>query len=378
MALKWDGNPGAINGATPFGFYDAETTYQTDGPKVATWCANRLGYPIQDVELISGSFYSVFEESVTEYSSQVNQFNIRENMLALSGAETGSNFTHREISPSLGGMITTAENYGTEAGSGGNVDWKKGSIDVVSGSQDYDLDALWANVSESSADIEIKRIHHEAPPAIVKYFDPFVGSTFANQGMLDMFGWGNYSPGVQFIMSPLYADILRLQAIEFNDQIRKSGYSFELINNKLKIFPMPSADIKLWFEYVVTKDRSNPLKTAAGRASDYSNVPYANMKYTDINDVGKQWIKKYTLALSKELLGSIRSKYANIPIPGAEIALNGADLKQEAQTEKDALVEQLRENLLAAARRAQLEKDKEESENLMETLKRVPLKIYIG
>ena len=156
MALKWDGNPGAINGATPFGFYDAETSYQTDGPKVATWCANRLGYPIQDVELISGSFYSVFEESITEYSSQVNQFNIRENMLALSGAETGSDFTHREVSPSLGGMITTAENYGTEAGSGGNVDLKKGSIDVVSGSQDYDLDALWANVSESSADIEIK------------------------------------------------------------------------------------------------------------------------------------------------------------------------------------------------------------------------------
>jgi C4-type Zn-finger protein len=102
------------------------------------------------------------------------------------------------------------------------------------------------------------------------------------------------------------------------------------------------------------------------------------MKYTNINDVGKQWIKKYTLALSKELLGAIRSKYASIPIPGSEIALNGADLKQEAQTEKDALIEQLRENLLAAARRAQLEKDKEESENLMETLKRVPLKIYIG
>ncbi len=275
-------------------------------------------------------------------------------------------------------MITTAENYGTEAGSGGNVDWKKGSIDVVSGSQDYDLDALWASVSESSTDIEIKRIHHEAPPAIVKYFDPFVGSAFANQGMLDQFGWGNYSPGVQFVMSPLYADLLRLQAIEFNDQIRKSGYSFELINNKLKIFPIPTSDIKLWFEYIVTKDRSNPLKTSAGRASDYSNVPYANMKYTDINDVGKQWIKKYTLALSKDLLGSIRSKYASIPIPGTAIELNGADLKQEAQTEKDGLIEQLRENLLAAARRAQLEKDKEESENLMETLKRVPLKIYIG
>ena len=193
-----------------------------------------------------------------------------------------------------------------------------------------------------------------------------------------MFGWGNYSPGVQFVMSPMYADLLRLQAIEFNDQIRKSGYSFELINNKLKIFPIPTNAVKLWFEYVVKKDRSNPLKTPAGRASDYSNAPYTNMKYTDINDVGKQWIRKYTLALSKELLGSIRSKYASIPIPGSEIALNGGDLKQEAQTEKDTLVEQLRENLLAAARRAQLEKDKEESENLMETLKRVPLKVYIG
>ena len=151
-----------------------------------------------------------------------------------------------------------------------------------------------------------------------------------------------------------------------------------MINNKLKIFPIPSADITLWFEYIVKKDRSNPLKTAAGRASDYSNVPYANMKYTDINDVGKQWIRKYTLALSKELLGSIRSKYASIPIPGTSIELNGADLKQEAQTEKDALIEQLRENLQAAARRAQLEKDKEESENLQETLRRVPLNIYIG
>ena len=340
MALKWTGSPGTINGATPFGFYDAETSYQTDGPKVATWCANRLGYPVQDVELISGSFYACFEESVTEYSSQVNQFNIRENMLSLSGAETGSSFTHREVSPSLGGMITTAENYGTEAGSGGNVDWKKGSIDIVSGSQEYDLDALWANVSESNADIEVKRIHHEAAPAIVKYFDPFVGSSFANQGLLDMFGWGNYSPGVQFVMSPMYADLLRLQAIEFNDQIRKSGYSFELINNKLKIFPIPTNAVKLWFEYVVKKDRSNPLKTPAGRASDYSNAPYTNMKYTDINDVGKQWIRKYTLALSKELLGSIRSKYASIPIPGSEIALNGGDLKQEAQTEKDTLVEQ--------------------------------------
>ena len=143
---------------------------------------------------------------------------------------------------------------------------------------------------------------------------------------------------------------LRVQAIELNDSIRKSAYSFyTLVNNKLRIFPDPTEDSTMYFDYVNTSDRDNPLITeysgSADVVSDFSNVPYDNMQYQYINDVGKQWIRKYGFALSKELLGMIRSKYGTIPIPNAETTLDGDTLRSEAAAEKDLLVTQLREML---------------------------------
>ena len=129
--------------------------------------------------------------------------------------------------------------------------------------------------------------------------------------MVEGFGFGNNSPAVSFTLMPLYEDLLRVQAIELNDSIRKSAYSFTLVNNKLRIFPDPEEDSRMYFDYVVTNDRDNPLQADYGATtnviSDFSNVPYDNMEFKFINDVGKQWIKKYGLALCKELLGMIRS-----------------------------------------------------------------------
>ena len=200
--------------------------------------------------------------------------------------------------------------------------------------------------------------------------------------MMDGFGWGNLSPAVQFMMMPVYADLLRIQAIEFNDQVRKSAYTFELRNNKIRIFPNPTSTYKLWFEYILKSDRDNPLQTrygeGVGTVSDFSNVPYTNMQYQYINDVGKQWIRKYGLALSKELLGMIRSKYGSIPVPNAETTLDGDTLRGEATTEKEILITELRENLEAASRKMMLEADSEESTRLQEKLQKVPLPIYIG
>ena len=200
--------------------------------------------------------------------------------------------------------------------------------------------------------------------------------------MLDGFGWGNMTPAVQFMMMPIYADMLRMQAIEFNDQVRKSTHTFELRNNKIRIFPNPTTTYNLWFEYILKEDRDNPLQTAHGETSnvvsDYSNVPYDNMEYKFINDVGLQWIRKYGLALSKELLGMIRSKYGSIPVPNAETTLDGDTLRNEAATEKELLVTQLRENLEASSRKMMLEADSEESTRLQEKLNKVPLPIYIG
>ena len=388
MEAIWAGSSSFSVGNTPYGFYDSDTAFSGSGnhsvDKFSDWAAKRLGYPIVEIELQDVQFYACYEEAITEYSAQVNQFNIRDNMLALQGQETGSgdtktDLTHRKLTPTIGRNIQLAEQYGSEAGVGGTVDYKSGSIEITSGSQVYDLDALWAQVSESGNAIEVRKIFYEASPAVTRYFDPYAGVGDGSYNMLDSFGWGNYSPGIQFMMMPIYADILKVQAIEFNDQIRKSAYSFELRNNKLRIFPNPTNNYTLHFDYIVKKDRNNTLQgTSDGVITDFSNAPFNNMTFSNINEVGKQWIKKYGLALCKELLGTIRSKYASLPIPNAETTLDGDTLRTEASTEKEVLVTQLREMLEQMSRKALLEADKDEAEFLQEKLAKVPYLIYIG
>jgi len=387
MEIVWAGSSSFSSGDTPYGFYDTDAQFGTGShsvDKFADWSAKRLGYPIVAVELQKEQFYACYEEAITEYSAQVNQFNIKDNMLALQGQETGSgdtktNLTHRKLTPTIGRNIQLAEQYGSEAGVGGTVDFKTGSIEISSGSQVYDLDVLYADVKEGGDDIEIRKIHYEGTPAITRYFDPYAGTGDGSYNMLDSFGWGNYSPGVSFMMMPMYADLLKVQAIEFNDQIRKSAYSFELRNNKLRIFPNPTSTYTLHFDYIVKKDRNNTLQgTSNGVITDFSNAPFNNMAFANINEVGKQWIKKYGLALCKELLGTIRSKYASLPIPGAETTLDGDTLRTEAQTEKETLVTQLREMLEQMSRKALLEADKDEAEFLNEKLNKVPIPIFIG
>jgi len=382
MESIWPGSGSAVSGNTPFGFYDTDTTFQSEAPKFANWAAKRMGYPIMEIEMQDVQFYACLEESISEYSSQVNQFNIRENLLSLRGQATGSSVTHKNVTPNLAGNIRIAEQYGTEAGVGGTVDFKSGSIQVSSGSQVYDLNALWADVSESGQAIEIRKVYYEASPAVHRYFDPYAGTGAGSYNMLDGFGWGGMTPAVQFMMMPIYADLLRIQAIEFNDQVRKSAHTFELRNNKIRIFPNPTTTYKLWFEYILKSDRDTPLQTRHGETSnvvsDYSNVPYDNMQYQYINDVGKQWIRQYGLALSKELLGMVRSKYGSIPIPNAETSLDGETLRSEAATEKEALITQLRETLEASSRKMMMEADTEESQHLQDKLGKIPLPIYIA
>jgi hypothetical protein len=392
----WNGSSTFVSGETPFGFYDADTDFSQSIDKFADWSARRLGYPLIDIELQSGSFYACFEEAVTEYSAQINQFNIKDNLLHLQGqrAISGSSnsgsvsltgqsgsVTHKRLTPTLGRNIFLAEQYGTEAGVGGFVNYKTGSIQVTADSQVYDLNAF-AEASASGNAIEIRRVFHESSPAIARYFDPYAGTGQGTINMLSSFGWGAMSPATTFLMMPIYADILRIQAIEFNDIIRKSGYSFELRNNQIRIFPNPTTTFNVWFEYIVRSERDNPLITeysgSADVVSDFSNAPYANMEYNKINDVGKQWIRKYGLALCKELLGMIRSKYGSVPIPNAEVTLDGETLRGEASAEKEALITELREILELSSRRSLLEADQEEAEHLQQKLNKVPLPIWIG
>lgn len=381
MEAIWPGSGSAVSGNTPFGFYDNDATFQSEAPKFANWCAKRFGYPIMEVELQDKQFYACLEESVSEYSSQVNQVNIRDNLLHLTGQPTSSNFTHKHIVPTLGNQIRIAERYGTEAGVGGTVSWQTGSIAIKDGTQTYDINRIFTDTTGSGA-IEIKRIFYEASPAIARYFDPYAGTGGGSINLLEQFGWGDYSPAVTFLMMPIYEDLMRVQAIEFNDQIRKSAYTFEMTNNQIRIFPIPTSDFTLRFQYISKSDRDNPLHAeysgSVNVVSDFSNVQFNNMEYKFINDPGRQWIRKYGMSLSKELLGMIRSKYGSIPIPGAETTLDGETLRSEASTEKDTLISQLRETLETVSRRALLEADRDEADFLQEKLRKVPDPIYIG
>ena len=366
--------------------------FKTEAPNAARWAATRLGYPIVDIEMIDVNFYACFEEAVNEYGAQVNQFNIRNNIGVLQGTSANINLTQTNVAGSgLPQLIKLASGYGTEFGVGGNVDWKKGYVDVQQGQQSYDLQDLWGDVSESFDRIEIRRIFHNMPPASARIYDPFSMTGMSYSNVLNEMGFAGYSPATQFLMTPIFEDLLRMQAIEFNDLVRKSGYSFELVNNKVKIFPIPTYNYKMYFEYLLVKDRdsqgiynSGSFYNASGSyvssntIGDYSNVPYNNIPYSGINSVGKQWIRKYFLALCKELLGSIRQKYSTIPIPGAEVTLDGGELRQEASAEKTDLITQLRENLEATGRKAQMEMREAESQQLQSTLQKVPLGIYIG
>jgi len=377
MSASYYKVPSTGSRPTPFGFYDLDTSFAADADSVANWCANKLGYPIMSVEMQDINFYACFEEAVTEFGHYINMYNAKDYMMALQGASTGSNLSNRLISTNLGRTVDLAKNYGTEAGSGGNVTWKTGSIMLQPDVQAYDLDLLWANAKEPGKHIEVKRIYHDFTPAIARYFDPYVGTGAGTQQMLDSFGWGSMSPAVSFLVMPLYADLLRIQAIEMNDQIRKSAYTFELKNNQLKIFPIPAAEITLNFDYITTEDRSNPLKTPAGVISDLSNLPYSKPVYKSLSEIGKVWIYKFTLALATQLQGVIRSKYSTVPIPGADVTLNGADLITQGREDKAALITELKESLEAMTRKGQMEQEQAIATAMNYQLSKVPLLIYI-
>ena len=377
----WPGSSSFDANLTPFSFYDGDTNFQTDAVEVADWCAKRLGYPLVDIELQAANFFTAFEEAVNEYGTQLYNFQIINNFQTLEGNSTGSNFNNQLITPNLGGVVNISEQYGNETdGAGGDYELQSGSVDVQIGQQKYDLLTSGLSSISGSEAVYIKRIYHYAPSAINRYFDPYAGTGTGIQSLMQSFGFGNFSPGVNFMLMPIYFDALKLQAIELNDTIRKSGYHFNIDNNRyLKLFPIPKVNTTLHFEFVLKSVANAPVKNdATNLITDISNVPYINPTYAFINEPGRQWIRKYVLALSKEMLGSVRGKYQSLPIPGETTTLDYARLLAEAQAEKLKLIEELQKLLDETTRLKQLERKNQEAQQTQETFYKVPYHIYIG
>jgi len=377
----WPGSSSFQPGETPFGFYDYDPQFQTDADKFAKFASQRLGYPLVEVELQDINFYTAFEEAITTYGNELYAYQVAENLLTFQGNSTTIAPGNNElVQENLSNVILLSNQYGTEAGVGGTVSWRTGSIALTAGKQNYDMNQ-WALDNDIQGRIEIKRVFYEAPPAITRYFDPYAGTGTGMMQMMDSFGWGSYSPAINFMLMPISYDIQKIQAIEFNDQIRKSQYSFELVNNQLRLFPIPISHYhELRFEYILNSDRNNPYVPKNGQniITNASNVPFNNPTYNTINSIGRQWIFELALAIVKEILGYVRGKYSSIPIPGAEVTLNQSDLITSATADKTALIERLRAYFDTTSRKTLLENKASEAESQRNILADVPMVIFVG
>ena len=390
----YDGNPGNPYGNTPFAFFDTEAAFQADAPKVANFVAQRLGYPILDVELKDANIYTCFEKAIVEYGNQVNQFRAIDHQMALLGRDATDTITGKLVTgTALPTVVRLASDYATEVAAGGEVELKKGFVSCSRSSSTYDLKELWADVYETGSAIEIRKVYHDLPPASIRFYSPFHGVWNSGQvprdlldvseGLTGAFGGtggvGGYL-STSFIMFPAYEDLLRIQAIEINDKIRRSNYSFTISNNIIRFTPRFYIDTVVWFDYYVVSDKFNRIispESGSSLVTDFSNLPFDNITYTSINSVGRVWIYKYTLALAKEMLGRVRSKYEHIPIPDSEIKLDGDLLLSEAKDERIALIEELRETLQETSKQGQMKREAEIYEYQHKILAGAPLKIYI-
>ena len=386
--------PADIVGQTPYGTYDNDIAYQSESFQACKFVARRLGHPVMQLEFNTGSLYATFEEAVSEYSQQINHYNIKNWMWESFGSDdkvSGSGYANdgtgssmgtgsiEAVNPHMGSTFMLSDQYGEAVNVGGGLTLYSGSVDITSGSQIYDLENQ-ASLEKSGRRLEIQRVFNYGPAAITRFYDPFAGS-FEQRQMLDAFGMGNVAPAVSFILRPVSYDIARAQAIETNDKVRKSNYSFELTNNKLRIFPIPTEDSgsKIYFQYYLRDDAESTTRSyTSNKVSDPSNIPYKFITYREINSTGRQWIRKFALALSKELLGIIRSKYASMPLPNGEVTMDGEGLKAEGTEEKANLLEELKEFLDSVTLREKAAAEQEVADANQAVLNKAPLQIYIG
>ena len=391
VSASYYNTPSTGSSPTPFGFYDNDTQFQGDANKVANFCARRLGYPIENVELQDLNFWAAFEEAVTVYGNELYAYQVRENMLNIEGLPiTTPTLINTQITPNMGNVIRISEQYGTEAGTGGNVNWYSGSVVLTGSVQDYDLD-VWAQQNGiSGSDLEIKRVFYQGVPASATYY--YGGGIGLGAGWGSFFGAlggvaGAAGYGNNFLVTPLSYNVAAIQEMELANDILLSAYSFEIINNKLRIYPIPTeadSGTNYWFDYLLKSERlsdslvSGSGVSGSGLITNVSNAPYTNPVYAQINSIGRAWIFEYTLALTKEILGYVRNKYSAIPIPGAEVTLNGDTLTSSAATDKEALIVRLREYFDQTSRQAMLERRALEADFAKQDLNNTPMTIYIG
>ena len=366
---------------TPFGIFDGDDIFPGDADKMVIFVKRKLGDDILSVELTKKQIFANFEEASLEYSSILNQYQAKSQLVNYLGFPTGSIMSgseERYPRDNLEYLARFAEPYAMEAGIGGSYNTMSGSIQLESGQQDYDLytdlksSAGSALFDNTRGKIKVVEVFHYNPQAAYRFFDTTSAINYLN----NEFSFESFTPETIFYVLPVFEDILRAGQLDLSNRVRRSNYSYEISGTKIRIFPTPTSGTKnLWIKIRQYPDPNSPSyrdETNYG-VSNMGNLPFGNIEYKKVNSIGKQWIRQYCVAISTEQLGYIRSKFGNIPVPGAEVTLNGSDLITNGRADRDALKEKLKEMLETMTYDKLIEMQSTRAENMNKQLRYVPV-----
>ena len=373
---------------TPFGFFDSDSTFQSEADSMVLFVKRKLGDDVLSVELTKKEIWTCFEESCCEYSRLIHEMKITSDLTNVLGMPTGSaDLTNRYAKRTIEHLLRMAEPYASEAYVGGSYDATLGYVDLIGGQQDYNI---YSDLKDNSTGLGIYSSMTSGSKGKLKiveifHFEPLAAQTFLLNAsnitnfMATNFNYESYVNSTVFYVLPVFEDILRRGMLETAFRVRRSNYSYEVLGGNLKIYPVPASNLQIGRLYIKVMKPQNPLNpTAYADDSIYgvsgpNNMPFGNIQFSTVNQPGRQWIRQYTLALSKELLGLIRSKFSSIPIPNAALTLNGSELISQAREDKDKLITQMKEFLANLTHQKLLEADALAAENLQKQLKYIPM-----
>ena len=404
VVLTSTGSTDEVLSTLAYGVYTSQAFVSGAVDQVA-YVYNKLGGNVLDLEITTTNVYNAYEEAVLEYSYLINTHQAKNVLSDLLGNTTGSFDQDGELS---GSYLTNAAmkfprfqlGYATHIGRGAGLHASVGaSQEIFSASftaekdvQDYDLqdiiysasidgtgDGAAFSGSVGSSAITIQKLYYKSPQATWRFF----GGAYPVGAVGNMSTYGQYADDTVFQLVPSWQNVLQAYAYEEDLRVRGSHYSFRINDNKLRIFPVPTGNdpSKFWVDFRVSEDaftEKSDRKYGADGVNNMNTLPFSNIPYRNINSIGKQWIRRFALSLSKETLGQVRSKLGSIPIPGNDVTLNGPALISEAKEEQAALRDELKAVLDELVYGKLAEGDAALQASVNETLKTIPHGIYVG
>ena len=389
-----------VRAALPLGAYKDSAEFLSGAVAQVAYTYKRLGGDVLDIELTEQNVYANYEDAVLEYSYLINIHQSKNIVGAALGGTTGSfdhvgqiveghalsgsNIALKYPRFSFETAFRLGEAFATEAGVGGSTTIYSASLDRVAGQQDYDLQAiLEADAVHSEVvgnrRVKIRQVFYKTPRQMWRFYGYYGGLNVVG----DYHTYGQYADDSTFQVIPAWQN--KIQAISYEDHLytRTSHYSYEVIDNKLRIYPEPDtvSPEKFWFRFTVAATDIWEDEDEAGQngINNMNTLPFENIPYENINSIGKQWIRRFALALSKETLGQVRGKFGgNVPIPGENISLNASDLLSQAKEEQEKLREELKTQLDEMTYPKLLETDEAMTENAKKIMDDVPNGIFVG